>query len=189
MPAWSIFDAMAPTMTIWQRSQRRTTGTGTAERCAYIQRETPLSVSHISAKNPYSQFRDIYTLDQIKESRTIYGPLTMLQCCPTSDGAGCAIVASEEFVRKHGLLDQAVEICAQVMATDSPHMLSTDGMCNIALWGNILTICTAAIEWSGADMTRRAAKSAYQQAGITADDVQVVELHDCFSANEVTSQI
>ncbi|KAI8145011.1 thiolase-like protein [Fennellomyces sp. T-0311] len=121
-----------------------------------------------SAKNPYSQFRDIYTLDQIKQSPTIYGPLTKLQCCPTSDGAGCAIVANEEFVLKHGLLDQAVEICAQVMATDSPHMLSTD-----------------AIEWAGTDMTRRAAKAAYEQAGITVNDVQVVELHDCFSANEL----
>ena len=123
-----------------------------------------------SSKNPYSQFRDIYTLDQIKESPTIYGPLTKLQCCPTSDGAGCAIVASEEFVLKHGLLDQAIEICAQVMATDSPKMLSTDP-----------------IEWCGADMTRRAANTAYEQAGITAKDVQVVELHDCFSANELVS--
>ncbi|KAI9277203.1 thiolase-like protein [Phascolomyces articulosus] len=121
-----------------------------------------------SAKNPYSQFRDIYTLDQIMQSPTIYGPLTKLQCCPTSDGAGCSIVASEEFVLKHGLMDQAIEIVAQVMATDSPKMLSTD-----------------AIEWVGTDMTRRAAKSAYEQAGITAKDVQVVELHDCFSANEL----
>ncbi|KAI7849329.1 thiolase-like protein [Circinella umbellata] len=123
-----------------------------------------------SSKNPYSQFRDIYTLDQIKQSPTIYGPLTKLQCCPTSDGAGCSIVASEEFVLKHGLLDQAVEICAQVMATDSPKMLSTDP-----------------IEWCGADMTRRAANTAYEQAGITSNDVQVVELHDCFSANELVT--
>lgn len=65
-------------------------------------------------------------------------------------------------------MDQAIEICAQVMATDSPRMLTTD-----------------AIEWAGADMTRRAAVEAFAQAGITPDDVQVVELHDCFSANEV----
>ncbi|KAI9493135.1 thiolase-like protein [Zychaea mexicana] len=123
-----------------------------------------------SSKNPYSQFRDIYTLEQIKQSPTIYGPLTKLQCCPTSDGAGCAVVASEEFVLKHGLMDQAVEICAQVMATDSPKMLSTD-----------------AIEWAGTDMTRRASQEAYKQAGITPNDVQVVELHDCFSANELVT--
>lgn len=77
--------------------------------------------------------------------------------------------ASEEFVAKHNLWDQAVEIVAQVMATDSPKMLSTDS-----------------IEWAGADMTRRAANDVYKKAGITANDVQVIELHDCFSANEVS---
>ncbi|KAI9314067.1 thiolase-like protein [Dichotomocladium elegans] len=121
-----------------------------------------------SAKNPYSQFRDVYTLEQIEQSPKIFGPLTKLQCCPTSDGAGCAIVASEEFVLKHGLMDQAVEICAQAMATDSPKMLSSD-----------------LIEWAGSDMTRRATQKALKQAGITTNDIQVIELHDCFSANEL----
>lgn len=65
-------------------------------------------------------------------------------------------------------MDQAVEICAQEMATDSPRLLSTDP-----------------IEWVGSDMTRRAASTAFSNAGITPKDVQVVELHDCFSANEV----
>ena len=123
-----------------------------------------------SSKNPYSQFRDIYTLDQVKQSPKVYGPLTKLQCCPTSDGAGCVIVANEDFVKKHGLMDQAVEICAQTMATDSPRLLSTD-----------------AIQWAGFDMTVTAAKEAYANAGITPNDVQVIELHDCFSANEVSS--
>ncbi|RCH93381.1 sterol carrier protein 2 [Rhizopus stolonifer] len=121
-----------------------------------------------SALNPYSQFRDVYTLEQIKQSPKVFGPLTKLQCCPTSDGAGCAIVASQAFVEKHQLWDQAVEIVAQVMATDSPLMLSTD-----------------AIEWAGCDMTRRAAAEVYKKAKITPNDVQVIELHDCFSANEL----
>ncbi|KAI9258802.1 thiolase-like protein [Phascolomyces articulosus] len=121
-----------------------------------------------SSKNPYSQFRDIYTLDQVKQSPKVYGPLTKLQCCPTSDGAGCVIVASEKFVKEHGLMDQAIEICAQSMATDSPRLLTTD-----------------AIQWAGFDMTVAAAKEAYSIAGITPNDVQVIELHDCFSANEL----
>jgi len=66
-------------------------------------------------------------------------------------------------------MDQAIEIVAQEMATDSPKMLST-----------------SAIEWAGADMTRRAAQTLFKKAGITPNDVQVVELHDCFSANEVS---
>ncbi|KAI8978148.1 thiolase-like protein [Pilobolus umbonatus] len=121
-----------------------------------------------SALNPYSQFRDIYTLEQVEQSPTVFGPLTKLQCCPTSDGAGCVILASEAFITKHNLWDQAVEIVAQTMATDSPRMLSTD-----------------AIEWAGCDMTRRAAAEAYKAAQITPKDVQVIELHDCFSANEL----
>lgn len=51
-----------------------------------------------SVNNPYSQFRDVYTLDEIMKSAKIHEPLTKLQCCPTSDGAACAIVCSEEFM-------------------------------------------------------------------------------------------
>ena len=50
--------------------------------------------------------------------KMVYEPLTKLQCCPTSDGAGVAILASEDFVREHGLEDQAVEIAGMAMATD-----------------------------------------------------------------------
>ncbi|CAO3695492.1 unnamed protein product [Rhizopus stolonifer] len=144
---------------------------------AYMERygATPKHMAKIAEKNhrhsslnPYSQFRDIYSLEQIENSPKVFGPLTKLQCCPTSDGAGCSILASEDFVNKHGLWDQAVEIVSQVMATDSPHLLSKD-----------------AIEWAGCDMTRRAASEAYKKAQITPNDVQVIELHDCFSANEL----
>jgi sterol carrier protein 2 len=73
-----------------------------------------------SALNPYSQFRDIYTLDQIMASPEVYAPLTKLQCCPTSDGAAAAIIVSEDFVHRHKLEHQAVEIVAMAMATDMP---------------------------------------------------------------------
>jgi len=63
-----------------------------------------------SVNNPYSQFQDEYSLDDIKNAPMVYEPLTKLQCCPTSDGSGAAILASEDFVRKHGLEAQAVEI-------------------------------------------------------------------------------
>ncbi|KXS15252.1 thiolase-like protein [Gonapodya prolifera JEL478] len=124
-----------------------------------------------SALNPYSQFQDIHTLDQVMSSRKIFGPLTVLQCCPTSDGAGCAIVCSEEFVLKHNLAPQAVLIAAQAMATDSYQHIET----------------LSSIDMAGAQMTRRAAEQAFKTAGITRDDVGAVELHDCFSANELIS--
>jgi acetyl-CoA acyltransferase len=123
-----------------------------------------------STNNPYAQFQDEYTLAQIQEAKMIYEPmeLTRLQCSPTSDGSGAAIVVSEEFVEKHGLAGQAVEIVGQAMVTD---MTSTfDGTAR-----NLV----------GADMSKKAADAVYAQAGITADDVDVIELHDCFSANEL----
>ncbi|KAI9096900.1 thiolase-like protein [Phlyctochytrium arcticum] len=123
-----------------------------------------------STLNPYAQFRTEYTLEQIEASPKIYGPLTKLQCCPTSDGAAAVIVASEDFIRKHHLQGQAVEIVAQAMTTDS------------------LAVTThGAMGAAGMEMTREAAKQAFQEAGISPQDVQVVELHDCFSANELIS--
>jgi acetyl-CoA acyltransferase len=63
-----------------------------------------------SVNNPYSQFQDEYSLEEILDAPMVYDPLTKLQCCPTSDGAGAAVLASERFVDEHGLGDQAVEI-------------------------------------------------------------------------------
>src|SRR4029079_4172331 len=60
-----------------------------------------------SVNNPYAQFQDEYTLQEIKDSKEIHSPLTKLQCSPTSDGSGAVIVASERFVDEHGLWDSA----------------------------------------------------------------------------------
>jgi sterol carrier protein 2 len=60
------------------------------------------------------------------KSPKIHGVLTKLQCCPTSDGAGAAIVCSEDFVKKHGLEDQAVEIVAMELTTDQPQMFDNN---------------------------------------------------------------
>lgn len=72
-----------------------------------------------SVNNPYSQFKDVYTLDEILSAKQVYGPLTKLQCCPTSEGGAAAVLASEAFVKRHGLEHQAVEI-DMAMATDMP---------------------------------------------------------------------
>ncbi|RKP10340.1 thiolase-like protein [Thamnocephalis sphaerospora] len=121
-----------------------------------------------SALNPYSQFRDVYTRDQVANSRKVHGPLTMLQCCPTSDGSGAALLASEEFVVRHKLQDRAIELVAQAMTTDSAQAFNG-----------------SAIELAGASMTRRAAQKVFAESGIRPDQIGVVELHDCFSANEL----
>ena len=71
-----------------------------------------------SVNNPYAQFQEYYTLDDILAARMISDPLTKLQCSPTSDGSAAAILASESYVDKHGLAGQAVEIVGQAMTTD-----------------------------------------------------------------------
>ena len=122
-----------------------------------------------SVNNPYAQFQDEYSMDDIKSAKVIHEPLTKLQCSPTSDGSAAAVVASERFVEEHGLWDQAVEIAGQAMVTD---MTSTfdEGSC---------------IKIVGYDMSKEAANRAYEEAGVGPEDVDVIELHDCFSANEL----
>src|SRR5438045_3602784 len=78
-----------------------------------------------SQRNPYSQFQEVYTREQIMKSPMIFEPLTKLQCCPTSDGGAAAVLVSQEFLdaRPH-LKDQAILIAGQCMATDSPSLFS-----------------------------------------------------------------
>ncbi len=121
-----------------------------------------------SVNNPYSQFQDEYSLEDILSAPTVFGPLTKLQCCPTSDGAGAAIVASEDFIKKHGLGDKAVEIIAMAMTTDFPSSYEK-----------------SMIKMVGSDMTKAAAQKVYEQSGFGPENMDVVELHDCFSCNEM----
>ena len=122
-----------------------------------------------SVNNPYAQFQDEYSLEDIKAAKMIHEPLTKLQCSPTSDGSACAIVASERLVDELDLWDRAVEIAGQSMVTDMPSTFEE----------------RSSIKIVGYDMSKKAADQAYEEAGVGPDDVDVVELHDCFSANEL----
>ena len=121
-----------------------------------------------SVNNPYAQFQDEYTLEQILQSRMVYDPLTLLQCSPTSDGSGAAILAGEAFVERHGLAARAVEIVGQAMTTD--FRSTFDGTAK-----NLV----------GFDMSRQAARQVYEQSGLGPEHFGAIELHDCFSANEL----
>ena len=122
-----------------------------------------------SVNNPNAQFQDEYTLDEIKSAKMIHEPLTKLQCSPTSDGSGAAVIASERFVDEHDLWERAIEIAGQAMVTD---MSSTFNE-------------RSSIKIVGFDMSKEAARQAYEQAEVGPEDVDVIELHDCFSANEL----
>ena len=123
-----------------------------------------------SVNNPYAQFQDEYSLEDIKAAKMIHDPLTKLQCSPTSDGSACAIVASERYVDEHDLWSQAVEIVGQSMVTDLGSTFDADADC--------MTIV-------GSDMSKTAATQAYEEAEVRAEEIDVCELHDCFSSNEL----
>jgi len=74
-------------------------------------------------------------MEDIKNSKMVHDPLTLLQCSPTTTGAACAIIASEDFVIKYGLQDQAVEILASEMCTDLPETFGTKSSMNLVGYG------------------------------------------------------
>jgi acetyl-CoA acetyltransferase len=121
-----------------------------------------------AANNPYAVFRNQLSVEEIMASPHIYGPLTRYQCCPPTCGAAAAVICSEAFANKHGL-NNAITIKAQAMTTDYASTLADHSMRKLI----------------GFDMAKAAADQVYEQAGIGPEDIQVVELHDCFTANEL----
>src|ERR1700742_2592412 len=118
-----------------------------------------------SVNNPYAQFQDEYSLEDIKAAKMIHDPLTKLQCSPTSDGAACAIVASERYVDDHDLWGKAIEIVGQAMVTDLSSTFDEGADC--------MTIV-------GSEMSRTAARAAYEEAGVAGGGGEVVWVHDFF---------
>lgn len=121
-----------------------------------------------AANNPLAIFRTPLSLDEVMQSPHIYGPLTRYQCCPPTCGAAAALIVSPAYAKKKGL-SGLVEIAGQALTTDRPSSFEPPSM----------------IRLIGFDMTNDAARQVYEQAGAGPNDVQVVELHDCFTANEL----
>ncbi len=122
-----------------------------------------------SANNPYAQFQTEFSLEEVMASSMIQEPLTKLQCSPTSDGAAAAILASERYVEAHDLWDRAIEITGQALVTDLTSSFADRTMRSIV----------------GIEMSREAARQACEQAQVETKDADVIELHDCFSSNEL----
>jgi acetyl-CoA acyltransferase len=120
-----------------------------------------------SVNNPRSQYQEACTLEEVLESRMIHDPLTLLQACPTSDGAAAAVVVSEVWLKRHPH-PGAVEIAGMALTTDRMEDFSR-----------------GPIGMVGMGMCERAAQAVYEQSGIGPQDVQVIELHDCFSTAEL----
>lgn len=124
--------------------------------------------SRHAVHNEKAIFRKEVSVDDVMEAPHVTSLLTRLQCCPPTCGGGAAIVCTEEFAAKHGI-DAKIKIIAQSMTTDFPSTFEEEDMMKVV----------------GYDMTAAAAKEVYEKAGVGAEDVDVVELHDCFTANEL----
>jgi acetyl-CoA acetyltransferase len=123
-----------------------------------------------AAHNPYAVFRDPLTVEEVLASPHIYGPLTRLQCCPPTCGAAAALLVSDDFARSHGIAAE-VAIKAQAMTTDFASTFAERDMVKLV----------------GYDMSKAAADQVYEASGVAPDDIRVVELHDCFTTNELLS--
>jgi acetyl-CoA C-acetyltransferase len=117
------------------------------------------------ALNPKAQFQKQITIDQVLRSAYVADPLKLYDCCPFSDGGAALVLASEDVARRHR---KPVWVLGSAAASD--WMLLGDKR-----------------DLSRVPATERAAAAAYRQAGIGPRDVDVVELHDCFTIAEIVA--
>jgi sterol carrier protein 2 len=125
--------------------------------------------SRHAAKNPLAIFRKELTTEAVMADQVMWpGVMTRLMACPPTCGAAAAVLCSEETARKRGF-DSRVWIAAQAMTTDGPDAFESNDMRNVV----------------GYSMARKAAQQVYEASGIGPEDVNVIELHDCFAHNEL----
>ena len=125
--------------------------------------------SRHAKNNPLALFRKEVTADDVMNDQVIWpGVMTRLMACPPTCGGAAAILVSEKFASQHGLRKD-VRIAAQAMTTDTASTFGSGDMMQVV----------------GFDMARAAANSVYQAAGVGPEDLDVVELHDCFAHNEL----
>ena len=127
--------------------------------------------SRHATNNPIALFRREVGVDEVLASPVLMpGVMTRLMACAPTCGAAAAVIVSETFARRHNL-DTTVSIAAQAMTTDTPDTFAANDMMQLVGYG----------------MTQAAARQVYAAAGIGPEDVDVVELHDCFAQNELIS--
>jgi acetyl-CoA acetyltransferase len=125
--------------------------------------------SRHAARNPLALLRKELTVDDVMNSPVLWpGVLTRLMACPPTCGAAAAVLVSERYAKTHGLRTD-VWIAAQAMTTDRPDSFESHDMMQVVGYG----------------MSQAAARMVYEQAGVGPEDLDVVELHDCFAQNEL----
>ncbi|TAK53273.1 MAG: lipid-transfer protein [Gammaproteobacteria bacterium] len=120
-----------------------------------------------AANNPIALYREPLTVEQILAQPTLYRGLRKLYACPPTSGAASAIVCSEAFAKAHGV-NTGVRLLAAAAISDRAEYFS----------GEPIDIAFRALGGN-------AARQAYEQAALGPDDIDVIELHDCFVSNEI----
>ena len=117
------------------------------------------------AKNPKAQFQKEITIEQVLKSAYVADPLKLYDCCPFTDGGAAVVLASEDAAKKHR---RPIWVLASAAASDWMLMGDKHDLSRVVA-------------------TERAAAAAYRQAGLSPADVDVVELHDCFTIAEIVA--
>jgi len=133
---------------------------------------TETQMAHVAVKNhrhglhnPKAQFRKEITLETVLQSAYVADPLKLFDCCPFTDGGAALVLASEEVARKHR---RAIWVLGSAAASDTMFMHDKRDLSRVTA-------------------TERAAAAAYRQAGRGPQDLDVVELHDCFTIAEIVA--
>jgi acetyl-CoA C-acetyltransferase len=133
---------------------------------------TEEQMAHVAVKNhrhgalnPKAQFQKEISLEQVLTSPYVADPLKLYDCCPFTDGGAAVVLAAEDVARRHR---RAVWVLASAAASDSMLMQDKHDLARVLA-------------------TERAAAAAYRQAGLGPQDVDVVELHDCFTIAEIVA--
>lgn len=125
--------------------------------------------SRHAVNNPLALFRTELSVQDVMDSPMMWdGVLTRLMACPPTCGGAATIIVSEKFAKANNI-DTTVEIVAQSMTTDTSSTFEAHDMMQVV----------------GYDMSHEAAKKVYEQSGIDVEDIDVIELHDCFAQNEL----
>jgi len=118
---------------------------------------------HHGCLNPYSQYKKELTIEEIINSRPICEPITLLQCCPSTDGAAAAVLVPRDLAKKYR--NKPVTIAASVLKSGDYSFRWKD--------------------MTFSDMTYKCANEAYEMASLGPEDIEVCELHDAFAVNEL----
>jgi acetyl-CoA acetyltransferase len=157
---WEVSQGMVMPALYAMRAQRYMHDFGlTARQLAMV----PVKNRRNGAHNPDAQMRSEVTVDEVLASRPIADPFTLLQCCPTGDGAAAIIICSSSIAhrfRKDPISVRASDLCSGIFMAGFRDMTSPE-------------------------ITVRGAAEAYEDAGLGPDDIDVAEVHDAFSIAEL----